>query len=673
MKSKVVIVICTVIAVLSVSLVALAVTVSAKGYERFTVKDKLDYSEVAERENMAKQKKLCLAKDGQSEYSLVYPSDGGEELYVAVGYFSQVLNRIFGSESVLVKSDAQFNVCPTKAIVIGDTVFSGGINIDEVKGDGYAVATRDDRIFIKANNIQGCLNGIYGFLEDNLGVMFIEENYDYIPSFPTVYLDSLNYVSNPDVAWRKVYQYEVLQNGWYKRLRLNGTESNGTKEGVHKGWGTWCHSAFDYVDPEIYFDTNPEYFAFIDGQRTKTQLCYSHFIHNEEAFKIIADRLDQMIAAYPDAEYWDFSIMDNNDYCRCEDCKEIKKSTGSMMGTLLPLINKLALLHPDKKISTLAYLFCSDVPKGMKCEENVNVTVAIIGTSQNYSLSVGGNVQSGKGKNMIESWGKVAPSLLVWDYVVNFSNLLMPYPNYAVQKNNLKFYLKNNATAIFHQGSREKEDEMARMRSYLLARQLWDSDVDMEKLMAKYITVAYGKAARAVAEYIDAMSDLVLLLPGNLDLYDSVRQHSTDYLATTKINEYLYTIHSGLEKVETDKLAKERLERVYMNVLYARCKDASIGADKKAESAKKFKTIADKYGVEKLSETGVSTQEWYDDYMNNEIEKLSSIRTTIITLSAVVPMLLIGFALMVVTTGLKKKRIIIQTDEQNGDDVKEEQ
>jgi len=63
MKSKVVIVICTVIAVLSVSLVALAVTVSAKGYERFTVKDKLDYSEVAERENMAKQKKLCLAKD----------------------------------------------------------------------------------------------------------------------------------------------------------------------------------------------------------------------------------------------------------------------------------------------------------------------------------------------------------------------------------------------------------------------------------------------------------------------------------------------------------------------------------------------------------------------------------------------------------------------------------
>lgn len=666
-KTKTIIGICCVIAFLLIALLSVAITVAAKGYERFTVSDKLSYDEQKVAQNMAEPKDLCLAVDGKSGYCVVYPEQYSEEFVNDANYFADVLGKIFG-DTVAVYADGQLSELPQKAFVIGDSVFSKTVSIEGVVDDGYRVVSDGDRIYIKGLSETAARNGLYGFLEENLEVMFIEENFDYVPSFPTVYLDKLDYISNPDIRWRSVYQYEVLQSSWYDRLRLNGREADGTKEGIHKGWGTWCHSAFLFVDPDKYFESNPEYFALVGGERKATQLCYSYFAQNEDAFKIIDDSLNAMIQANPEATYWDFSILDNMDYCQCDLCKKTLKNTGSMMGTLLPIINKLAVLHKDKIISTLAYTFCKDVPEGMVCEDNVNIVVAPINTSQNYSLAVGGNLQSAQGKKMIESWGKVSKNLLVWDYVVDFKHLLMPYPNYAVQQANIEFYIDNNVTAVFHQGSREKENEMARLRSYLLARQLWDSDIDMEKLMAKYLVVAYGEACDEVAHYIDRMSDTTYFLPGNLDLYDNVVQHQIDYLAVTTLNEYVALIRKGMDETKDDESAYERLERIYMNLMYARCLDSSLNVDKKTASAQEFYELAQKYGVERVSETGVSLDEWYTDYTTNTIDKTNAFRIVVITLSSVFPMVLIGVALTVVTTTTKKRRIIIQREENNVED-----
>ncbi len=663
MKTKVVIVVCCIISVFLVSVLSLAITVSAKGYERFTVSDKLSYDEEKVAQNMAEPKDINLAKDGKSDFCIIFSSDNSSELRPHIDYFAKIFAKMTGAD-ISIYEDKDLSELPEKAFVIGNTRFSQNISINDVKNDGYRVFSQGERIFIKGRDYNGDINGIYGFFEDNLEVMFIEENFDYVPYFPTLYLQKLDYVSNPDIVWRSVYQYESLQNTWYERLRLNGREADGTNEGIHKGWGTWCHSAFMFVDPEKYFDTNPEYFALVDGKRQKTQLCYSYFAQNEEAFKIIDDSLNAMIEKNPDAKYWDFSILDNGDYCQCDLCKKTLKQTGSMMGTLLPVVNKLASLHKDKIISTLAYTFCKDVPKGMTCEDNVNIVVAPIETSQNYSLATGGNIQSAQGKKMIESWGKIAKNILVWDYVVDFKHLLMPYPNYGVQQSNLEFYIENNVTGVFHQGSREKENEMARLRTYILSRQLWDSDIDTEKLMAKYLVVAYKEASDEVAHYIDKMSDLTYFLPANLDLYDNVMQHQIDYLAVTTLNEYVALIRKGMQDVKNDALAYERVERIYMNLMYARCMDSSLNVDKKSASAQEFFELAQKYGVEKVSEIGGSLEEWYQDYTTNNLEKAKTFRIAVITLSSIFPMVLIGIALMVVTTTTKKRRIIIESKEE---------
>lgn len=660
MKTKVIIVVCLILAAALIGVLSLAVTVSAKGYERFTVSDKLTYDETTAAQKMAEEKELCLAKDGKSDYVVIFPNDASQALVNDAQYFANVFNQITEA-GIRVISDKEAKTLPDKAFVFGDTLFSDGVSTEGVLNDGYRVYSQGGVIYVKGLSEAGVRNGIYGFLEDKFEVMFIEENYDYIPSFPTIYFDEIDYISNPDVAWRRVYQYEINQNYWFDRLRLNGFPE--------KDWGKWCHSAFDYVSPDEYFESNPEYFALINGERKATQLCYSYFIDNEDAFEVIASALESMIQENPQAEYWDFSVMDNNDYCQCDRCKSILKETGSMMGTLLPVVNKLAERFPDVTVSTLAYLFCKEVPEGIVPRDNVNIVVAPIGTSQNYSLAKGTNYFSSEGKRIIEEWGKVAPNLIVWDYVVNFSNLLMPYPNLGVQKSNLEFYLANNVDGVYHQGNREQEGEMARMRTYLLSRQLWDSDIDLEALAAKYIQVAYKDAAKEVAVFMDTISDRVYFLPGNLDLYDSVSQHKVDYLAVTSLNEYEGIIRSAMNKVDAKSKEYERVERIYMSLMYTRCMDSSFNVDKKTASAQEFLRLAEKYGVTMVGET-VSIEEWYAQYSTEYLEEIKGYRTAVITLSAIFPMILIGFALMVVTTGTLKKKIVIDNlkkEAENGD------
>ena len=106
------------------------------------------------------------------------------------------------------------------------------------------------------------------------------------------------------------------------------------------------------------------------------------------------------------------------------------------------------------------------------------------------------------------------------------------------------------------------------------------------------------------------------------------------------------------------------MKRIYMNLMYARCMDSSLNVDKKSASAQEFFELAQKYGVEKVSEIGGSLEEWYQDYTTNNLEKAKTFRIAVITLSSIFPMVLIGIALMVVTTTTKKRRIIIESKEE---------
>lgn len=604
---------------LSVLLLLIALSVAAcsgnsadarKSTTVISVSDRLDYDENEWRASLAEVKPICLALDGSTEYDIIVPACDYAELEEDARYLADILRKMTGAaDGFRVKRDDE--TVNGRFISLGDTIYAQDVSASGVTDDGYVVKTQDGDIFIKSLSdnrqtaLNGVINGIYGFAEDVLGCMFVRDDYDYIPYAPTVYLDELDILENPDFAWRRVYQYEVSENGWSKRIRSNGTGSDSNFGNDNNNyWGTWCHSVFTFVPPEEYFDEHPEYFAYVKGKRryeyngSLTQLCLT----NPDIYAIAEDKLAEFISEAPDLIYWDFSINDNMYYCECDECEASYEKYGSRAGALIEILNKLALRFPDKYISTLAYTYTKDVPEGIICEKNVNIVIAPIETSQLYSYKFGDTAKSAEAKKMIEDWGAICQNLFIWDYVVDFKNLLLPYPNFAVQKDNVEFYKENNVRSVFHQGSREMSDELCCLRSYILAKQLWDTDVDVNALLGKYLKVTYGEAAEYIAEYIDLMHESVRTEADDLDLYDQPEDHYDDYLSNENVERYLALTQSALTAAEGDELLTGFVEEIRINALYAQMYGNNWNISEKEKAFEEFRTLVTKHGVDRPHE-----------------------------------------------------------------------
>lgn len=582
----------------------------------FLLKNRSEWSEAALREQMAAEKGgVTLLENGEVKATVVYSEGASESLIAAADFMAATLERMSGSNGVrtAVKDGSESGF----SIYVGMAANSAAIDLSDVNDDGYRLEIKPEGIYIVGKTDDATRNGIYDFLETHLECMYVSPENTYVPLCPTVKLALEEKTVNPTITWRKVYQYESVQNGWYERLKMNGTI---VKEGensieLYNEWGTWCHSSFEFVPPEKYFDEHPEYYAKFLGKRRyqfnvlgrtfPTHLCYT----NEEVYQIAEAELVKRIEANPEVKFWDFSIMDTYfATCRCKECKKFNKEAGSEMGTLLAFLNRLADSikddYPDVYLSTLAYQRVKNPPKNMKCAPNLCINVCAFPGTQSYPYSTEGGIKASRefAERVVE-WGKICDNILVWDYVVNFTHLKLPFPNFEFQKENLEFYLENNIRFVFHQGSREPMDENAEMRTYLLSRQLWDKDVDLLALAKKYVAVVYGDAAGLVEEYMDTANAAMIESGADLSLYDSPKKHKNGYLAPKLTDKYLELTEKMLEVAEnSDTVNVKAVEMLRVNALYAKMTDASWDYRAKKAAFEEFKALSEKYNFTKSGE-----------------------------------------------------------------------
>ncbi len=582
----------------------------------FLLKNRSEWSEAALREQMAAEKGgVTLLENGEVKVTVVYSEGASESLIAAADFMAATIDRMSGSSGVrtAVKKGGESGF----SIYVGRAANSALIDLSDVKDDGYKLEIKPEGIYIVGKTDDATRNGIYDFLETHLECMYVSPENTYVPIFPTVKLALEEKTVNPTITWRKVYQFESLLNGWYERLKMNGTV---VKEGennmeLYNEWGTWCHSSFEFVPPEKYFDEHPEYYAKFLGKRRyqfnvlgrtfPTHLCYT----NEEVYQIAEAELVKRIEANPEVKFWDFSIMDTYfATCRCKECKKFNKEAGSEMGTLLAFLNRLADAirddYPDVYLSTLAYQRVKNPPKNMKCAPNLCINVCAFPGTQSYPYSTEGGIKASRefAERVVE-WGKICDNILVWDYVVNFTHLKLPFPNFEFQKENLEFYLENNIRFVFHQGSREPMDENAEMRTYLLSRQLWDKDVDLLALAKKYVAVVYGDAAGLVEEYMDTANAAMIESGADLSLYDSPKKHKNGYLAPKLTDKYLELTEKMLEVAEnSDTVNVKAVEMLRVNALYAKMTDASWDYRAKKAAFEEFKALSEKYNFTKSGE-----------------------------------------------------------------------
>ena len=366
-------------------------------------------------------------------------------------------------------------------------------------------------------------------------------------------------------------------------------------------------TAFSLLPPAQYFGQHPEYYAEANGKRlswTKPwesrrarfyarqapvgQLCFGA----PRTAEALAEALITLIEAKPGsapedllgrrarAQYrgsekiWSITPMEGLPRCQCPICRGIEAAEGSAMGPLLLLVNRVAEVietrFPDKhyRLHTLARGAYRRPPKHLQPRNNVIIEFCDEDADLRYALDDPASPINAQIYHDLQTWAKHAPKLLGWTCPAPLRNPLAPCPNYAVLQNNLRVYTQCGVESILVQaGGREAAlfAPCGAYRTFLLARLLWDPDLDYPRLQHEFLLRYYGPARK---EVIDCQR---LLEDAFLSAYDP-QQHNIDNPIWFP-KESLSALNA-LFKEEYPKETAERIKpillcRAFLNLLHA--------------------------------------------------------------------------------------------------------
>jgi hypothetical protein len=159
----------------------------------------------------------------------------------------------------------------------------------------------------------------------------------------------------------------------------------------------------------------------------------------------------------------------------------------------------------------------------------------------------------------VEDWGKIAKDIIVWDYVIQFNNLISPFPNLHVLKPNIQFFASHGVNAMFEQGNREVGGEFAELRAYLISKLLWNPEANADTVMNDFLRGYYGSAAKPIRQYIDEMRNALIQSGEPLRIFGTPNEAATSYLTPGLIQRYEALFDEAERAVAT---TPEVLERV---------------------------------------------------------------------------------------------------------------
>ncbi len=324
-----------------------------------------------------------------------------------------------------------------------------------------------------------------------------------IPRRPTLTVPPVNIRYAPPLEYREPFWFDAFDPDWAARNKANGTRAGGDdRRGGRHVYEGFVHTFYSIIPPERYFAAHPEWFSEIKGERTfdNAQLCLT----NEDMRREFVRNLKLNLRDNPAATIASVSQNDCQNNCTCPECRAVDEEEGSPAGSLLRFVNAVAAdierEFPNVAIDTLAYQYTRKPPRLVRPRPNVIVRLCSIECSFGKPLDDPANEAF---LEDIEGWSKIAGRLFIWDYTTNFSHYIQPHPNYGVLAPNIRLFVKNNVTGIFEQGAYQSwGSEMAELRAWVLAKLLWNPDLDATALRKEFLDGYYGPAGGGISDYL---------------------------------------------------------------------------------------------------------------------------------------------------------------------------
>jgi hypothetical protein len=391
-------------------------------------------------------------------------------------------------------------------------------------------------------------------------------------------------------------------------------------------FGLWGHSFSMLVPPKEYFKNNPKLFALYEGERNTESLCMT----NDTVVSLVQEKMTEIIAKTPHAQFYSVSQNDDVVYCECTQCKAMNTKYGGPQGSFYYFLNKIAARFPKTKITTLAYLHTFKQPVNLKIAPNICTILCPIELDRGKPITNQNNPSFVKN---LENWSTTSPQLFLWDYTVQFSNFMSPFPNFESFQSNYKLFQKNKVKGLFVQGYADVPGDLSELRQYLLAKLMWNTDIDIKAVTADFLRGFYGKAAPFVAKYLDLIEANQHKSKAYLDIYSGLVQARNTFLTPEAMDQYDHYLEQANNAVENDSILSARvhklrlaLEFVYFEQakFYGKNQHGMFVVNTKGEKevkaglterVLKFSQSCNQFGVYELSEDGISPDNYYKEWI----------------------------------------------------------
>ena len=547
------------------------------------------------------QAELVLAQGGQSSYQICIENEAARE---AAQELQHYWSRLLGELPPIAWAHERG---PSAALRL--RIAGGAAPRNPLEAGWIRLEAEGQDLKIEGSDAEYLWYAIYEFLERFAGCRWLDAETEVLP--PLEYLAvpaDLDYFYQPPIATRTVHSRLYYDHpGLARKLRVT------TEAFPYYTPGARVHTFHRFLPEAEFYAAKPEYYALRGEQRLPTQLCLSH----PEVLRIVVDSVRAHFGRHPEA--WAISVSqdDNTQYCQCSLCRQADAEEGSPAGTMLRFVNQVAAHFPDKIVTTLAYQYTRS-PGKTKPAPNVMLTLCSIECDRSAPIEEKCTDFAAD----LAAWRSMGAQLRIWDYTTQFTNFLAPFPNLHTLQPNLRLFQEHGARWVFEQHSGQPS-ELFELRSYLLAKLLWDPSLDPEALMEDFCRHYYGPAAEPILAYIRTLHAERAKTPDFfLFLYGDPAQAFDGYLSPGLLQQYRQWMDQAEAQAAGDTLLLRRVQRARLGVDYAMleaCRSNlgsgfSLAERWLPERLQTFAATCAENQISLINETGYTVEAYARDY-----------------------------------------------------------
>ena len=431
-------------------------------------------------------------------------------LYVS---FGRVVPIYTGSKEVIEQE---------KGMVCFGKSFIPTAEMAKVTAGGYALESKGGNIRI-GGKLDGAVQGAFAILS-GMGLEFFNTVDDFIPATKDVIrLANPQMIRNPTFAVRSL-EWTILSKA---PLGESCSELLGNNVYVGRLQGQ-THTNGILVDPFIYFKDHPEYYALNKrgirswqvvhqfagpglkygetmkrGQAYPFRMCMNLCWSNPEVQRIATETAVRWFELCPEMKMLTVLQGDGSDpsaWCQCDNCKNFGVSDSDRYLRFVNIIAKAVReKYPDKQINGWAYCMTFDAPVNVLPEPNVIINYAVCDAPWGKNGSpVETRIQSpacARGVTGLSNWMKTGVAL----------GSALYFPSTLEAANKMRFLRGRGATNLFY--AWYSKGGGGALTCYIMRKLSWDLSMDVDPLIARFMTFYYGPAAPAMRKFFNLVEE----------------------------------------------------------------------------------------------------------------------------------------------------------------------